>query len=166
MFDLVADEVLDRGCDAAVLNATDVCDGQLSGQYRILREALEVPSPEGVAVQVHRWRRRTRQPFSRACRATIALARATTAGSQVAPSELADGMQTEGVMLTWPTVSPRAPFGPSVTLTEGMPTRGMFAVRQLSIPTVRAAFSSRLSALVSLANHATGWLWRSDQVLA
>ena len=56
MFDLVADEVLDRGCDAAVLNTTDVCDGQLSGQYRILREALEVPSPEGVAVQVHRWR--------------------------------------------------------------------------------------------------------------
>ena len=56
MFDLVADEVLDRGCDAAVLNATDVCDGQLSGQYRVLREALEVPAPEGVAVQVHRWR--------------------------------------------------------------------------------------------------------------
>ena len=56
MFDLVADEVLDRGCDAAVLNTTDVSNGQLSGQYRVLREALEVPSPEGVAVQVHRWR--------------------------------------------------------------------------------------------------------------
>ena len=56
VLDLVRDEVLDRCHDVVLLNTIDVCDRQLRAQHRILREALEVPTPEGVTVQVHSWR--------------------------------------------------------------------------------------------------------------
>ncbi len=56
MLDLVADEVLDRRHDVVLPNTIDVGDRQLSGQHRIFREALEVPTPEGVTMQVHGWR--------------------------------------------------------------------------------------------------------------
>ena len=44
--------MLDRRGDVIVLNAIDVGDRKFAGQYRILREAFEVPAPEGVTVQV------------------------------------------------------------------------------------------------------------------
>ena len=56
MLDLVADEVLDCRYDVVVLNTFDVCTRQLSGQHRVLREAFEVPTPEGVTMKVHGWR--------------------------------------------------------------------------------------------------------------
>src|ERR1035441_7261446 len=71
--------------------------------------------------------RSTRAPLSRAWRATAALASATSPGSQVAPSAVAEGMQIEGVTEKKLSVSPRAPLGPSVNLTEGTPRRGTAA---------------------------------------
>ena len=49
------------------------------------------------------------------------------------------------------TVSPRAPFGPSVVFTEGMPSRGKLAVRQVSIPTVTRGLLLERERLVRLA---------------
>ena len=39
---------------------------------------------------------------------------------------------------------PRAPLGPSVTRTAGMPSRGTAAVVHMSTPAVSEAFSSRV----------------------
>ena len=141
-------------------------DRQLAGQHRILREALEVPARRvggGAGSQLARGGPGAflaRLPGHDRARLF------DQSGSQVAPSEVPEGIHTDGVMLTWPAVSPRAPLGPSVVLTDGMPSRGQLAVRQVSIPTVKAAFSSRLSAPVSAAISREKLTLTRDQVLA
>ncbi len=56
IFRLVADEMLDRGRDAARLQSLDVGDRDLAGEVRILRIALEIAAVQGRAVNVDRRR--------------------------------------------------------------------------------------------------------------
>ena len=55
-------------------------------------------------------------------------------------------MQAEGSLPMPGSAFPRAPFGPSVTWTLGMPSRSTATVDNMSSPEVRAAFSSSVSA--------------------
>ena len=67
--------------------------------------------------------------------------------SQVAPSAAPDGTHSEviGRVRAEPggRAGPRAPFGPSVTRTDGMPRRSTATVDHMSAPASSAAFSSR-----------------------
>jgi len=55
-------------------------------------------------------------------------------------------MQMEGSLPIPGSEFPRAPFGPSVTCTLGIPSRSTATVDSMSSPEVRAAFSSSVSA--------------------
>ena len=77
----------------------------------------------------------------------------TTSGLQVAPRADPQGTQQDGGP-AGPIWVPRAPLGPSVSRTAGMPRRGTAAVVHMSTPAVSAAFSSRVSSATSLATPA------------
>ena len=118
---VVADEVLDGGEDALRLDAAHVAGGEATRQQRVLGVALEVAAGQRRPVQVHR---RGEQS-------------AATAVARLAPDEGAErlrqrrvpgcaeaephGMQVEGAPPIPGSEFPRAPFGPSVTCTLGMP---------------------------------------------
>ena len=139
---LVADEVLDRRGDALRLQALDVGDRELGGQVRVLGVALEVAAVEPRALDVDRRRqqhprRLASSPPRRAPRPSPGRA----PGSRSTPSEIATGKQAD---FTPPTSEPppRAPFGPSLTLIVGMPSRSTGTVVQKSAPASSATCSS------------------------
>src|ERR1700678_760681 len=73
----------------------------------------------------------------------MALALATSECSQVAPRAVPEGTQTDGVRVSWSIVLPRAPAGPSLKMTAGIPRRWTGTVLCMSSPVGSAAFSSR-----------------------
>jgi hypothetical protein len=94
-----------------------------------------------------RWRfsvgaSRMRQPLVRASSPSSTPTRSISSGLHVAPSADPQGTQAAVASPAPRTEEPRAPLGPSVMRTEGMPARGTAAVDQLSAPAVSAAFSS------------------------
>src|SRR5690606_35273284 len=92
----------------------------------------------------------TRAPLARASAPRTSPTRATSSGSQVAPSAAPHGRQADAGP-AGPVCVPRAPLGPSVIRTAGMPSRGTDTVCHMSAPAVSAAFSSSVSWATSAA---------------
>ena len=91
----------------------------------------------------------TRHVFVRASSPIMAPTRSTRPGSHVAPSAEPHGTQVDvGPPLPGST-GPRAPDGPSVTFTFGIPSRSTATVDHMSAPAVSSAFSSSVSARTS-----------------
>ena len=87
---------------------------------------------------------RTCAPFVRASSPSIAPTRSISPGFQVAPSADPHGMHTQETPVP-ARPSPRAPFGPSVTLSEGMPRRSIPGTCHCRCPRGGRIFSARVS---------------------
>ena len=93
--------------------------------------------------------RRTRHPLVSDSSATARPTSSTIAGSQVAPNAAPQGMQAEVRVPSPASTGPRAPLGPSVRPTAGIPRRSTGFVVQVSRPEVRPHFSSSVIAVSS-----------------
>ncbi len=89
---------------------------------------------------------RIRQPLRLASPPSRAPTSSMSAGFQVAASAVPQGTQVETADPSPGNDGPRAPFGPSVIHTFGIPSRSMATVDHRSAPAVRDAFSSRVRA--------------------
>lgn len=149
VFLVVADKVLDSCADSISLQTLDVRRCKVAGQERVLRERLVglvtrwlvVLQQSGCTKDEHtlplsglRWMLivgpRTRElPFALASRARTAPMRCSASGSKVAPRAVAHGMHWAGVGRKCEL--PRTPFGPSLILMRGTPTRSIGTVVHL-----------------------------------
>src|SRR4051794_19535209 len=84
----------------------------------------------------------TRADFVRASSPSTAPTSSISAGSQVAPRAEPHGTQAALILPAPSSADPRAPLGPSVTVTAGRPTRSTPGTVHMSAPHVSDAFSS------------------------
>ena len=128
------------------LDAPDEGGGQAAGEQRVLGVALEVAAGERRAVHVHGGGEQDpgalRAGLGAQDGAHLGHERRVPRGAEGGPARQAGGGRARWA----PSGCPRAPFGPSVSRTAGMPRRGTAAVVHMSTPAVRAAFSSSVSA--------------------
>ena len=127
------------------LHAADVGDRDLGREQRILRVALEVPAVERRAVDVDRRREQDAGTFRERLLGERLADLLDQRGFQVAASAMPTGKHAARSPPTR-LPPPRAPFGPSVTLIAGMPSRSIGTVVQKSAPASREACSSKVIA--------------------